>query len=222
VRSKAALLDFDLYPVTAEKLSRRRNNLEVLEALLGGGASIVQLREKEIDDRSFYELALAFRRRTRQAHATLILNDRVDICMAVDADGVHLGQDDLPIPVARRLVGQQRIIGVSTHNLDEALRAAAQGADYINVGPIYPTVTKEHVGPAVGIELFRQVSRCVQLPITVMGGIKLDNLDPLLEAGARRIAVVTAVVSADDISEAVRQLRAKIAEYHRRPMNSAG
>jgi thiamine-phosphate pyrophosphorylase len=222
VKSKAALLDFDLYPVTSEKLSGGRTNLEVLEAFLDGGASIVQLREKELDDRSFYEMATAFRRRTREAKATFIVNDRVDICVAVDADGVHLGQGDLPIPVARRLLGPERIIGVSTHSVDEALRAAAQGADYINVGPIYPTTTKEHSGPSVGVDLFREVSQKVRLPITVMGGIKLDNLDPLLTAGARRIAVVTAVVTARDISEAVRQLRARILEYQHRSVQSAG
>jgi thiamine-phosphate pyrophosphorylase len=133
----------------------------------------------------------------------------------VDADGIHLGQSDIPLEVARQLIGPERIIGVSTHSLEEALCAQAQGADYINVGPIYPTQTKDHVGPAVGIELFRQIGRRVSVPITVMGGIKLDNLDPLLEAGARRIAVVTAVVAADDISKAVRTLKKRIVTYPR-------
>ncbi len=203
-------LDFDLYPVTCQALSKGRSNLDVLDALIEGGARVVQLREKELSDREFFELARSFRQRTEQAGMTLIINDRVDVCRAVEADGVHLGQDDFPLREARRLLGPNTIIGVSTHRVEQALRAVEEGADYINVGPIFETQTKQHSGPPVGLDLFREIRRLVNIPITVMGGIKLENLDQVLEAGARRIAVVSAVVGADDIAATVRQFRRRI------------
>ncbi|MBU1881420.1 thiamine phosphate synthase [bacterium] len=165
-------LDFDLYPVTCASLSAGRSNLEVLDGLIAGGAQVVQLRSKELSDRDLFHLAAEFRRRTREAGMTLIINDRVDICIAVQADGVHLGQDDFPIPEARRLLGPRAVIGASTHNLDEALKAVSEGASTINVGPIYATQTKEHLAGPVGIDLFKQIKDRVSIPITVMGGIK--------------------------------------------------
>jgi len=203
-------LDFDLYPVTCQKLSRGRSNLEVLDALIKGGAKVVQLREKEASKREFFELAKIFRQRTHGADMTLIINDHVDICRAVHADGVHLGQDDFPAREARELLGPLTIIGVSTHSVEQALQAVEEGADYINVGPIFATQTKEHSGPPVGLDLFRQVRELVNIPITVMGGINLDNLDQVLAAGANRIAVVSAVVGAEDIAGAVREFRRRI------------
>ena len=203
-------LDFDLYPVTCQALSKGRSNLDVLDALIEGGARVVQMREKELSDREFFEMARIFRQRTEQAGMTLIINDRVDVCRAVEADGVHLGQDDFPLREARRLLGPNTILGVSTHRVEQALRAVEEGADYINVGPIFETQTKQHSGPPVGLDLFREIRRLVNIPITVMGGIKLENLDQVLEAGARRIAVVSAVVGADDIAATVRQFRRRI------------
>jgi thiamine-phosphate pyrophosphorylase len=206
---KANPLDFDLYPVTCQKLSRGRSNLEVLEALIKGSARVVQLREKEMPDRELYLMARAFRDRTAGAGMTFI-NDRVDVCRAVEADGVHLGQDDFPVSEARRLLGPQTVIGVSTHNVEQALRAAEEGADYINVGPIFETNTKEHTGPPVGIELFRKVRAVVKIPITVMGGINLDNLNQVLEAGASQVAVVSGIVGAEDIAGTVREFRRRM------------
>ncbi|TKJ41259.1 thiamine phosphate synthase [candidate division LCP-89 bacterium B3_LCP] len=205
-------LNFDLYPVTCEKLSNGRTNLEVLDELIAGGAKVVQLREKDLSDRDFFELATEFRRRTFQAGMTLIINDRVDICRAVEADGVHLGQDDFPLKTARRMLGPQTIIGVSTHSIEEAVQAEKEGADYINVGPIFATQTKEHTGTPVGIELFRKVNDLVNIPITVMGGIKLENLQQVLDAGVKRVAVVTGIISSDDIAIAVREFRRRITE----------
>ncbi len=207
---KSDPLDFDLYPVTCQKLSRGRSDLEVLEALIAGGARAVQLRDKELTKGAFYRLAKDFRERTAQADMTLIINDHVDVCRAVQADGVHLGQDDFPVREARRLLGPLTVIGVSTHTLEQALRAVDDGADYINVGPIFATQTKEHSGPPVGLELFQQVRQRVKIPITVMGGINPDNLDQVLEAGADRIAVVSAVVGADDIAATVREFRRRV------------
>jgi thiamine-phosphate pyrophosphorylase len=203
-------LDFDLYPVTCQRLSGGRSNLELLDALIAGGARIVQLREKELSDRDFFTLAGEFRRHTARAGMTFIVNDRLAICQAVEADGVHLGQSDFPVREARRLLGPQTVIGVSTHSLDQALQAVKDGADYINVGPIFATQTKQHAGPPVGLELFERICRRVSIPITVMGGITLDNLDQVLAAGADRIAVVSAVTAADDIAATVREFRRRI------------
>jgi thiamine-phosphate pyrophosphorylase len=210
---KADRLDFDLYPVTCEKLSLGRSDLEILDALIAGGAQVVQLREKELSMREFFDLAKAFREKTRRAGMTFIVNDHVDVCRAVAADGVHLGQDDFPVRAARKLLGSKTIIGVSTHTLEQALKAVEEGADYINVGPIFPTRTKEHPGDPVGLELFREVQRRVAIPITVMGGINLDNLDAVLEAGARRVAVVSAVVGARDVAQTVKVFRERIRNY---------
>jgi thiamine-phosphate pyrophosphorylase len=203
-------LDFDLYPVTCEQLSRGRSNLELLDALIAGGARVVQLRDKELSDRDFFTLAKKFRRVTARAGMTFIVNDRLAICQAVEADGVHLGQDDFPVREARRLLGPQTVIGVSTHSLDQAMQAVKDGADYINVGPIFATQTKQHAGPPVGLELFERIRRRVSIPITVMGGITLDNLDQVLAVGANRIAVVSAVTAADDIAGTVREFRRRI------------
>jgi thiamine-phosphate pyrophosphorylase len=211
---KSDPLDFDLYVVTCQKLSRGRSNLEVLDALIAGGVRAVQLREKELPLREYFELAFQFREATARAGVTFIVNDHVDICRAVEADGVHLGQDDFPVREARRLLGPQTIIGVSTHSVEQALQAVEEGADYINVGPIFATQTKLHTGLPVGLDLFRQIRKQVKLPITVMGGINLDNLDQVLAASADRIAVVSAVVGAEDIAATVREFRRKI--HHRK------
>jgi len=213
---KSDPLDFDLYPVTCRKLSRGRSDLEVLDALIKGGARAVQLREKEISKRELLDLARAFRERTHAAGMTLIINDHIDVCRAVHADGVHLGQDDFPVREARELLGPLAIIGVSTHSVEQALKAVEEGADYINVGPIFATQTKEHSGLPVGIELFRQVRKLVNIPITVMGGINLRNVDQLLKAGADRIAVVSAVVGAEDIAGTVKEFRQRIARARRK------
>ncbi|MFH1734496.1 MAG: thiamine phosphate synthase [bacterium] len=205
-------LDFDIYPVTCQKLSRGRSNLEVLDALIEGGARIVQLREKELPDGEFFKLARLFRHRTAKIGMTLIINDRLDVCRAVEADGLHLGQDDFPLREARKLLGPQTIIGVSTHNVKEALRAVEDGADYINVGPVFQTQTKQHSGPPVGLRLFQEISSQVKIPITVMGGINLDNLDQVLQAGAKRVAVVSAITTADNIVETTREFRRRIRE----------
>ena len=134
----------DIYPVTCERLSNGRSNLEVLNGLIEGGARIVQLREKDLADGDFLRLAEIFRERTAKADMMLIINDRVDVALAVEADGVHLGQEDFPIRAARG-IAPDLLIGASTHDLDEALRAQGEGADYVNIGPIFATGTKEGV-----------------------------------------------------------------------------
>lgn len=199
----------DLYPVTCERLSSGRSNLEVLEELIRGGARAVQLRDKEASRLDLYRTAVRFREATSEVGILLIVNDHVDIALAVDADGVHLGQDDLP-PEAAREIAPDLLIGVSTHSLDQALAAQEKGADYVNIGPIFSTNTKEEVDQLLGPEAIREIGSRIQIPFTVMGGIKEANLHEVLARGARRIAVVTAVTEAPDIAAAVRSLRERI------------
>jgi thiamine-phosphate pyrophosphorylase len=199
----------DIYPVTCEKLSEGRSNLEVLEGVIQGGARIVQLREKDASTRMLYDLAVRFRESTAKAGVLLIINDRLDIALAVEADGVHLGQDDLPLAVARKLA-PELILGVSTHSLEEALQAQSAGADYVNIGPIFPTSTKAGIKDFLGPEAIAAIGPQLRIPFTVMGGIHSRNLDQVLEQGARRVAMVTEITRAPDIAESVRELRRRI------------
>ncbi|MDR3556035.1 MAG: thiamine phosphate synthase [Syntrophobacteraceae bacterium] len=202
----------DIYPVTCERLSSGRSDLEVLEALIEGGARIVQLREKELCQRDFFRLAETFRKRTAHAGMLLIINDRVDVAVGVGADGVHLGQDDFPVRAARAMA-PDLLIGVSSHNIEEALRAQDEGADYVNIGPIFPTGTKEGVERYLGPEAISTMAPLLRIAFTVMGGIKETNIGQVLEAGARKIAVVTALTQAPDIARGVRAFRNIISQW---------
>ncbi len=205
--------NIDIYPVTCSRLSNGRTDLEVLEALIEGGARIVQLREKELCERDFFLLAEKFREITAKAGMLLIINDRVDVALAVGADGVHLGQDDLPLRAARSLA-PGLLLGVSSHNGREALRAQAEGADYVNIGPIFPTGTKEGLTGFLGPEAILGIAPLLRIPWTVMGGIKEANLGRLLAVGARKVAVVTAFTQAPRISLAVRAFREIMREWN--------
>jgi thiamine-phosphate pyrophosphorylase len=159
-----------------------------------------------------YRLALSFREISATAGMLLIINDHLDIALAVGADGVHLGQDDLPLAAARRLA-PDLLIGVSTHSLDEALEAEREGADYVNIGPIFPTTTKAGVDRGLGPEAIGIIASRISVPFTVMGGIASANLDQVLARGARRIAMITAITQAPNITEAVRVFRERIRSY---------
>jgi thiamine-phosphate pyrophosphorylase len=202
-------LDVDIYPVTCERLSAGRSNLEVLEAVIRGGAKIIQLREKDYSTSDLYQLALRFREITARAEVLLIINDRMDIALAVEADGVHLGQDDLPLSMARNLA-PELLIGISTHSLEEALEAERNGADYINIGPIFPTKTKTGAEFSLGPEVIDVIRGKIEIPFTVMGGINESNMQAVVDRGACRVAMVTAITQASDIAAAVRTLRKKI------------
>lgn len=194
-----------LYLVTSQALSKGRTTIDIVEAALAGGVKLIQLREKEMALRDYVRLAEQVRTMTLQSGCLLIINDRLDVALAVGADGVHLGQDDFPIPAARRLA-PELIIGASTHTVEEALRAQAEGASYINIGPIYPTGTKVWEGEYLGIEGLRTIAAVARVPFTVMGGIKQSHFPDLLHAGARIIALVTAVTAAPDPEIAAREL----------------
>ena len=202
----------DVYPVTCERLSEGRSNLQVLEAVIQGGSKIIQLREKEYPKRDLYNLALKFREITSAAEVLLIINDHVDIALAVEADGVHLGQEDLPVQVARKLA-PELLIGASTHSLEQALQAEKDGADYINIGPIFMTKTKEGVETSLGPDAIAKISPRIEVDFTVMGGINEKNIEQVLAKGARRVAMVSAITKAPNIAAKVRSLKEKIEEF---------
>lgn len=209
-RRLTAFQQIDLYPVTSVEFSAGRSTLQIVEALRDAGCRILQLREKNLSKRAYFELAQQVR--ALCPDLLLICNDHLDVALAIDADGVHLGQDDLPLSVARNLA-PDLLLGVSSHNLQEALAAQAAGADYVNIGPIFPTRTKEKVGTFLGPEAISAIAPQLQIPFTVMGGIKKENIDAVLAQGARHIAVVSAVTAALDVTAAARELRALISAH---------
>jgi thiamine-phosphate pyrophosphorylase len=194
-----------LYLVTSQLLSAGRMTGDIVKAALAAGVRLIQLREKEMPVRDYVALAERVRGLTAEAGALLIINDRVDVALAVGADGVHLGQDDFPVPQARQLA-PDLIIGASTHDVEEALRAQAEGASYINIGPLFSTGTKRWEGEFLGVEGLRRVAAVAHIPFTVMGGIKESHIPDLVRAGARTIALVTAVTAASDPEAAARGL----------------
>lgn len=204
-------LDWSLYVVTDAGLSRGRSHLAVIEAAIAGGATIVQYREKTASTRQMIAEAQALRELTRRAGVPLIVNDRLDVALAIDADGVHVGQDDMPAALARRLIGPDKILGVSAANLSEAMQAVQDGADYLGVGPIVATPTKPDAAPPIGMDGLREICRRVPIPVVAIGGINATNAADAIAAGAHGIAVVSAVVAAEDVAAAAQQLRALVA-----------
>ncbi len=194
-----------IYLVTSQPQSAGRSTLAIVKQALAGGIRLIQLREKEMATADFTRLALKVRKLTTDAGALLIINDRLDIALAVDADGVHLGQDDLPVASARR-IAPEMLIGCSTHSVPEARRAERDGASYINIGPLFPTRTKQWDKPFLGLIGLKRIAAVTSLPFTVMGGIKKEHIPDLHRAGAQIIALVSAITAAPDPSRAARDL----------------
>jgi thiamine-phosphate pyrophosphorylase len=196
-----------LHVLTDRGLSPGRDTLTVAAAALDGGATVIQLRDKTASTRLLIEEAVALRALTRERGALLIVNDRIDVALAVDADGAHVGQDDMPAALARQLLGPERILGVSAGNLEEAAEAVLAGADYLGVGPIYATASKADAGQPQGTELLSQLAAWHSLPLIAIGGISTRNTSEVIRAGATGIAVISAVVSAPDITAATHELQ---------------
>ena len=201
----------DLYVVTDSRLAGERGNLWTIEEAIAGGADVVQLREKDMSTRDMILLGQALREITREHRVLFIVNDRVDVALAVDADGVHVGQDDMPARLARKLVGPDRIVGVSATTLADAVRAAEDGADYLGVGPIYPTGTKPDAAPATGPGLVSEARRATGLPIVGIGGIGPTNAAEVVAAGADGVAVISAIVGKPDPRAEARRIREAVA-----------
>ncbi len=196
----------DLYAVITAALCNERPALDILDACLAAGVGVVQYREKDLSGKELFEQAQAFRERCRQADALLIIDDRLDVALAVEADGVHLGQEDLPLAAARQLA-PELILGASSHNIEEALEAQAAGASYVNIGPIFATQTKSLSHGPLGPEAIEHIAPHLHVPITCMGGIKAHNIAEVTRRGIRHVAVVTAVTAAADPEAAARSLR---------------
>ncbi|MBQ9788225.1 MAG: thiamine phosphate synthase [Lentisphaeria bacterium] len=201
-----ALEEVDIYPVISSEFCRGRKVEEVFLSIAEGGAKMVQIREKNRLKKEIFEIACKCRQIADSYGMLLIINDHVDVALAVGADGVHLGQDDLPLVEARR-IAPELILGHSTHNAAEAIYADANGADYLNIGPIYPTKTKSLSYESLGIAEIDRISPMLHIPFTVMGGIKERHLAELIAHGAKHIAMVTEITEADDITRKVIDLR---------------
>ncbi len=202
----AAFDKIDIYPVISSEFCAGRSPTYVLEQIAEGGAKIVQLREKNKNKTELVPIACEFRRICDGYGMLLIINDLVDIALESGADGVHLGQDDLPLETARDSA-PELIFGISTHSREEALGAQSNGADYINIGPIFNTQTKSLATPALGIGIIREIAPLLHIPFTVMGGIKSGHMPELLSAGARKIAMVTEITANENIAGKVRELK---------------
>ena len=196
-----------LYVITDRSLAGGRPEEEVVRQAIAGGATAIQLRGKDFSGGELYAVGLRLRETTRRAGVLFFVNDRVDVAVAVGADGVHVGQEDLPAPATRRILGPGRLLGVSASTLEEARRAEADGADYIGFGGIYPTQTKADVCRS-GLEELRRVAAEVRVPVVAIGGIKAANAPEVLAAGAHGLAVVSAVVAAPDPQAAAAEFAA--------------
>jgi thiamine-phosphate pyrophosphorylase len=195
-----------VYLVTDPLLSEGRSELAVVRAAAAGGVRLVQYRDKLADASTYLEKARALSLLCRELGVWLLLNDRVDIAALVDCDGVHLGQNDLPTAEARRLLGSGKLVGRSAHSAEQVRRACAEGADYVNIGPVFPTATKQVPMAPVGLDGVRDAVAASTVPVTTMGGIGLANAAEVVLAGADRVAVVTAITRAPDIGRAAREL----------------
>lgn len=187
--------DLTLYLVTDPSAGEKTE--EIVKEAVAGGVTMVQLREKTAGSLSFYERALRLKRVTRKAGVPLIINDRTDIMLAADADGLHVGQSDLPAAVARRLIGPDKILGVSAHTVEEAVRAEKDGADYLGVGAVFPTATKKDA-ESVSYETLKEICETVSIPVVAIGGIGEHNIGKLVGSGIRGIAVVSAIMNAEN------------------------
>jgi len=201
---------YDLYVVTDESLSKGLTHAEIARRAIAGGADVIQLRDKRKSGEELIESALEIRVITKAAGVLFIVNDRLDIAIAVKADGVHLGQEDIPARLAKPLAPPGFIIGVSAGSLEEAVQAEKDGADYIGLGPICHTDSKKDAGPVCGFDLIARVKAHVSIPVIVIGGIGPDNVTEAIAAGADGVAVISAVVSQDDITRAAKRLKALI------------
>jgi thiamine-phosphate pyrophosphorylase len=203
-------MDYTLYLVTDTGLSRGRPRVEVVEAALRGGVTVVQYREKSASTRWMIEEARELRQLCKATGVPFIVNDRIDVALAVDADGVHVGQDDMPAALARRLIGRGRILGVSAGNAEEARKAAEDGADYVGASPIFATPTKPDAPRPMGVEGLRLLARAVSIPVVAIGGMNAENAAAIIAAGAAGVAVVSAIVAADDVQAAARAIRSVV------------
>jgi len=195
-----------LHVLTDTVLQSRFSHLELARMAIKGGSDTIQFRQKIGTTREMIEIVRQLKQLCLGSGVTLIVNDRIDVAIAAEADGVHLGHDDFPIPLARKLLGKSRVIGGSAASLEEARKCLAEGADYIGFGPVYPTTSKADADPVTGIKPLKQTVDAIPLPIIAIGGINIENAAEVMRAGARGIAVISAVCCQEDPEHATRAL----------------
>jgi thiamine-phosphate pyrophosphorylase len=203
-------IDFDLYLVTDRNQTGGRDLLWVLEQALDGGVKAIQLREKDLSGRDLFRLAEKICKLCQASRAALFINDRVDVALAVDAAGVQLNKASLPAATARTLLGPQKIIGVSTHSLQEAQEAEHDGADFVLFGPVYFTASKAAYGSPQGLPALKTIVDNISLPVYAIGGIKLENIEATKKLGVRGVALISAIVSAENPKKAAEQIRRQL------------
>lgn len=193
-------VDYSMYIITDEKACKGKDFYECIEESLKGGATFLQLREKSLSSRDFYERALKLKQLAKKYNVPFVINDRIDIALAVDADGVHLGQSDMHIDIAKRIIGEDKIIGISAKNMNEALEAQEKGADYIGVGAIFGTVTKED-HDNVSIEQLKHLANTIKIPTLAIGGVKAENVKQLKNTNIDGICVISDIFSNENCKQ---------------------
>jgi thiamine-phosphate pyrophosphorylase len=209
MNKKQKLARVNLYLIADKKICGDKRIEDVVIQTIEGGAQMIQYRDKDSSDREFLETASILQTICENRKIPFTINDRVDIAAYLKADGIHLGQDDLAPRIARKILGQSKIIGVSAKNIEQAKEAEKHGADYVGIGPIFDTLTKKIEKP-VGLEIIKQAKKYLKIPFFPIGGINLENLAQVIEAGSERIAVGSAVICTDDIRSATRNILEKI------------
>ena len=199
-------IDYSVYLVTDHRDKTDEEFLNVVEEAIKGGTAIVQLREKTASTKDFYQLALKVKEITSKYDVPLLINDRIDIALAVDCEGVHIGQDDMPAGIARKIIGNDKILGVSASTVDEAIKAEEDGADYIGSGAVFPTATKDDAD-SVSKEELKNIVDSINIPVMAIGGITLENANTLKDTGIAGFSVVSAIMSADNPKEASKELK---------------
>jgi thiamine-phosphate pyrophosphorylase len=197
--------DFDLYLITNRHQTLNRPLTQVLEDAIFGGVESIQLREKDLSVREFLSLAFEVRELTRRK-SLLFINDRVDVCLTTGADGVHLRSDSMPPSAARKILGKKKMIGVSCHNLSEVLFAEEEGADFVTLGPLLFTPSKQGFGDPLGFELFQSIAERAKIPVFALGGVRLEHVQSAIRAGAYGIAVISAILSVPEVKKVTEEL----------------
>ncbi len=205
-------LDFDLYFITDRCLSKT-NVIEDVKSAIKGGVKIVQYREKELPTKKMVEEAREIRRVCKYNSVIFIVNDRIDVALASEADGIHIGPDDIDFRTARKILGKDRIIGVTVSSLEEAKFFENSGADYVSLSPVFRTSTKKDAGEPIGLEIIKKAKDSLNIPFVAIGGITQENLKDVLDAGCRRVCMISAILSKDNVEKEIRKIRRTINEH---------
>lgn len=201
-----------LYVILDRTQAKGRDLSYVMDILLGEGVEWIQLREKDMEMKEFYHLAYQLNENALKAKANFIINDRLDLALALEGAGVHVGQDDMPALVTRKIIGEGRLMGVSSHRWEESIKAERDGADYVAIGPVFPTNTKVLKYDFLGVDVISKVRKLVSKPLVAIGGINQSNVQDIIRAGADGVAVISAIMSAPDIAFAVRTFQHLISD----------